>query len=275
MHSELISLFGLHIQSYGLCMAVGFVLCYWLARKLAALSGRRPDEVDTLILLAAASGIVGARIVYVAQNWTAEFAETPLRMFAFWQGGLVFYGGFLLAVAAFAVYARLKGERIFSLGDFCLVFVPLGHAFGRLGCFMHGCCFGGPSGDSALGVCFPPHSPAFVQQVAEGLISPYALKALPVWPTQLFEAAGCLVLFGVLWWVYRRWAKALPGIAVAVYALGYALLRFAGECFRNDPRGAEVLGMSFSQAVSVGLAAFGLAVIGIILLERRHGSKSA
>lgn len=275
MHSDLIEILGLKIQSYGLCMAVGFILCYWFARKLAKLSGRRPEEVDTLILMAAVTGVIGARIVFVAQNWATEFAANPMRIFAFWEGGLVFYGGLLLAIVAFIVYAKMKGERIFSLGDFCLVFVPLGHAFGRLGCFMHGCCYGALCGDSALGVCFPPRSPAFMNQVAQGLISPYALKSLPVWPTQLFEAAGCLLLFGALWWVYRQWAKTLPGLTVACYTLGYALLRFVGECLRDDPRGATVLEMSFSQAISVGLAAFGLVVIGIILWEHRNGSKSA
>lgn len=275
MHSDLIEILGLKIQSYGLCMAMGFILCYWFARKLAKLSGRRPEEVDTLILMAAVTGVIGARIVFVAQNWATEFAANPMRIFAFWEGGLVFYGGLLLAIVAFIVYAKMKGERIFSLGDFCLVFVPLGHAFGRLGCFMHGCCYGALCGDSALGVCFPPRSPAFMNQVAQGVISPYALKALPVWPTQLFEAAGCLLLFGALWWVYRKWAKTLPGLTVACYTLGYALLRFVGECLRDDPRGATVLGMSFSQAISVGLAAFGLVVIGIILWEHRNGSKSA
>lgn len=269
MHSELFSIFGITIQMYGLMMAIGFATCYFLLHRLARLTDRNPREIDTIVMISAICGVIGARIVYVCQNWKTEFADNPLLAFELWKGGLVFYGGLILALAGLAVYARHKGEKIRSLFDFCAVLLPLGHAFGRVGCFFHGCCFGGTC-DSPIGVRFPRLSPAWIHQVREALISPYSTQALPVWPTQLFEAAGCLVLTAGLWICYRK-ANRFPGLTCGIYAIGYAVLRFVIECFRDDPRGATVLGLTFSQMISIGLIGLGAAFILVSQKERVNG----
>lgn len=271
MHSELFTLFGFHLQMYGLMLALGFVSCYFLARRLARLTGRDPGEVDTLIMVAAIGGVVGARAVYVAQNWGDLFANDPLAAFMLWRGGLVFYGGFAVAALGIVAYGLLRREPLRRLLDFCVVFVPLGHAFGRLGCFFHGCCFGGVGG-GALGVCFPHGSPAWQHQVSKGLIGPYAPQALPVWPTQLIEAAGCALLFVALWWLYRT-RRRVAGLCCGVYAVAYAALRFVGECLRDDPRGDFHFGLSFSQCVSVALLLAGLGFLVMAFLERGHGTE--
>ncbi len=271
MHSELISLFGLHIQTYGLLMAVGFVLCYAMARRLARLTGRDVNEPDTLVMIAAIGGVVGARAVYVWQNWATEFAGQPLAAFLVWKGGLVFYGGFILAALGIVAYALAKHEPLRRLTDFCVVFVPLGHAFGRLGCFFHGCCFGGVCTVEGVGVRFPRLSPAWAHQVQQGQLREWAAQSLPVWPTQLFEAAGCALLFALLWWLYRT-RRGQAGLCTGVYCVGYALLRFAGECLRDDPRGATYWGLSFSQTISLGLLLAGLAFLSVTLWERTHGT---
>lgn len=275
MHSELFSLFGLHFQMYGLMLALGFAACYVSARKLAGLSGRNPGEVDTLILLAALCGIIGARAVYVFQNWEVEFADNPGAIFAVWRGGLVFYGGPLLAAVGLAIYATIKHERISNLLGFCVVFIPLGHAFGRIGCFFHGCCFGALC-ENALGVRFPQGSPAWLHQVGSHLISARAVKSLPVYPTQLLEAAGCLVLFIVLWTCYRKASEGVRAwLCLGVYMVCYALLRFGIEILRDDPRGAFVLGLSFSQWISLGLLVAGGLCLAVGYWERRHGTSES
>lgn len=271
MHSELISLFGLQIQTYGLLMAIGFVLCYVMARRLARLTGRDVNEPDTLVMIAAICGVIGARSVYVWQNWAAEFASQPLTMFHVWRGGLVFYGGFVLAAIGMVVYAAIKREPLLRLTDFCAVFVPLGHAFGRLGCFFHGCCFGGICPVEGLGVRFPRLSPAWLHQVREGQIGEWTTQTLPVWPTQLMEAAGCALLFALLWWLYRA-RNEVSGLCTGVYCVVYAVLRFAVECLRDDPRGATYWGLSFSQTISVGLLLVGLVLLFKTFLERKNGT---
>ncbi len=270
MFQEILLPFGLKLQAYGILLALGFLACYISARWVAKRSERNPNEVDTLIMLAAIGGVIGARIVFVIQNWEKLFAAQPLKAFAFWEGGLVFYGGLICAALAIAIYGLLKREDLRSLADYCLIFVPLGHAFGRLGCFFYGCCFGGRT-DSALGICFPKGSHAWQHQVAAGELSRYATQALPVWPTQLIEAAGCLILFFTLLLLYKT-QRLRTGLCAGVYCIGYACLRFIGECLRDDPRGAFHLGMSFSQLISCGLFIIGLTLIIMAIRTKQHGT---
>lgn len=270
MHSELFSIFGITIQMYGLMMAIGFSTCYFLLHRLARLTGRNPEEVDTIVMTSAICGVIGARIVYVIQNWETEFAANPLQAIELWKGGLVFYGGLILAVVGLAVYALRKREKILSLFDFCAVLLPLGHAFGRVGCFFHGCCFGGIC-ESGLGVRFPKLSPAWVHQVKTGAITQYSLQSLPVWPTQLFEAAGCLLLAIGLWFCYRKFTR-FSGLTCGIYCIAYAILRFIIECLRDDPRGATILTLSFSQMISIGLILLGTTFILLSQKERFNGS---
>lgn len=280
MRSDLFEVFGLQLHTYGLMLAIGFVLCYLLARRLAKLTGRDPGEVDTLIMVAAIGGLIGARLTYVAQFWGEpqgssglSFAEAPMQVFQLWKGGLVYYGGFIAAVLALFVYGLMRRGRepVRALLDYCVVFVPLGQAFGRVGCFFHGCCYGGRT-DCALGVCFPSGSPAWSAQVAAGDLSPYASHALPVWPTQLFEAAGCALLFAALWWVYKRRRDAL-GLCCGLYAMAYGALRFVGECLRDDPRGDLLFGLTFSQNVSLALMVLGLGFLWFAFRESKDGTE--
>ena len=273
MHSHLISLFGLDIQSYGVMLAIGFALCYALACRLARRLGRE-EPVDSVVMLAAVGGVIGARAVYVWQNWEAEFARHLDRIPMVWQGGLVFYGGFILALALIVIHRRLRSEPLWAATDFYAVFLPLGQAFGRVGCFLHGCCFGGVvQQGNWLGVCFPHGSPAWSHQVAEGALSPYATRSLPVWPTQLMEAAGCVALFVALWLICRKpWGRR-PGLCSGLYCLSYGVLRFVVETLRDDPRGARLLGLSFSQCVSLGLLAAGTLFVFYSFWRMRHGTK--
>lgn len=256
-------------------LALGFMACYFSAKRLARLTGRNETQIDFLVMTAIIGGVIGARLVYVIQFWGPEFTQHPQRIFAFWSGGLVFYGGFLLAALLLIIYAWLRRheEAPLRLLDFCVVFVPLGHAFGRLGCFMHGCCFGGRCDAShILAVRFPKYSPAWQQHVARHELPPTSDFSLPVWPTQVMEAAGLFVLFALLWWLYRR-QRLSAGILVALYSITYGLLRFGIEVLRDDPRGALHFSLTFSQLVSLGLIGFGLAILGYLFIKgSRHGT---
>lgn len=271
MHPEIFSIGGFTIQTYGLMMAIGFLLCYFLALHLAKRTGRNPDDVQHIVMIAAMSGVIGARIVYVWQNWQTEFAAQPLQMFAIWKGGLVFYGGFILAAIALLVYAYLKKERLIALADFCAIFVPLGHVFGRLGCFFFGCCFGKLAPDAWYAVSFPRGSPPWLHQVNAHQIYSFHNQSLPVCPTQLIEAAGCAVLFALLWWLYRRY-QSVTGLCTTVYCAGYALLRFGVEMLRDDPRGETYFGMSFSQTISVALFVIAFVLLLWMLKRKNHGT---
>jgi len=203
------------------------------------------------------SSVIGARTAYVWEHWTAEFADHPFDILRIDQGGLMFYGGLIAAALVLALYARVYRRHLFQITDLVLAVVPIGHAFGRLGCFMHGCCYGKIT-QSCVGVAFPSHSPAWWEQVSATppLIAQTALTSLPVIPTQLIESAANLVLFVVLYRLYPQRCSQ-RGFITGCYLVSYATLRFGIEYLRGDPRLA--LGpFSISQTISLGILALGI-----------------
>ena len=271
MFPDLVDLGFLHLKTYGACMATGFLLCWMLIEKL---SGRK--DLSNLLLSLMIGGVVGSRIAYVIEHWQAEFASNPAAIIRVDQGGLMFYGGFILSFVIFFVWCFVKKENPLKLADLLAAVIPLGHAFGRIGCFFYGCCYGRDS-DAWCAVTFPMGSPSWYE---------HGRRMVSVLPTQLFEAAALLVLFGVLMWVWRktvpsasshhssdRFAAAspvdttgagksgFPGMITGFYLVGYAVIRFGIEYLRGDPR-AAVGPFSISQAISIGMLIIGAGFIG-------------
>ncbi len=262
MFPDLIDVGFLHLKTYGACMAVGFILCWTLIERL---SGRK--DLSGLIVALMVSGVLGSRAAYVIEHWRAEFAANPLAVVRIDQGGLMFYGGLILAIVVFFAWCAWKREHPLRLADLLCTVIPLGHAFGRIGCFFYGCCYGKIS-DSPLAVAFPVHSPAWFEQFHAGLIGSAAKASLPVLPTQLFESAALFALFAVLLVLRRRVAER-PGILSGVYLIAYALLRFGMEYLRGDPR-AAVGPFSISQTISLGMIVLGGGLIAYGKSARHH-----
>ncbi|MCR5415109.1 MAG: prolipoprotein diacylglyceryl transferase [Kiritimatiellae bacterium] len=245
MHPILIP--GLPIQTYGLCVAVGMLLAW---KTVEFLSGRK--DLDTLVFLLLCAGIVGARVAHVVEYWHADgFDRDFAAAFQIWNGGLVFYGGLAAALLVFVAWCIAKKPDVLSLADALAVGVPLGHAFGRLGCFFFGCCWGRVS-SSPLAVSFPARSPVWWAQQRAGLVSATAARSLPVLPVQLFESAALFALFAVLVLLYRR----RRAWTAAAYLLGYGAMRFLMEFLRDDER-PSLFGLSSAQLFSVFLIALG------------------
>jgi len=223
--------------------------------------------VEMLLTWVMVSAIIGARGVYVMQHWTAEFAQNPLAVLRLDQGGLVYYGGFIGALIPYVAYTLYHRKNFFELADVSAAVLPLGQAFGRVGCFMHGCCFGKCS-DAWLAVSFPFRSPAWHEHLNAGLISPTAVRSLAVIPTQLIESVATLALFAVLFGLYPK-HYLRRGLIAGLYLVGYAVLRFFIEFLRGDPRGT-VGPFSTSQAISLLIFAGG---IGCIAFSFRYAKK--
>ena len=254
MHSILLQIGPLTLKAYGAMMALGFAAAWYAMVRLGRGTRRDADYCATLCVVLMLSGVAGARLAYVAEHWTAEFAGHPWRIVRIDQGGVMFYGGVAAATLALLLFVRRRRDRLFEVADLVLVALPLGHAFGRIGCFLHGCCHGrvwhGP-----LAVVFPADSPAWDVQCAARQILPTAPRSLPVVPTQLFEAAANLALFACLYVLYPR-VKRRSGVVAAIYLLAYPAIRFAIEPFRGDIR-MPVGPFSVGQAASLVLFAFG------------------
>lgn len=260
MYSELFHIGPLVLRSYGLCMALGFLFGWQAAVWLCKRTGQNAETLTSLLTWLMASAVLGARAAYVLEHWSAEFADNPLAILRIDQGGLMFYGGLVMASLPLIIYARVYHQHLFQITDLILAVVPIGHAFGRLGCFMHGCCYGKLT-HSCIGVSFPKGSPAWWEQAyaTPPLISQSVLESLPVIPTQLIESAANLFLFILLFTLYRRVYRQL-GLITGCYLIGYAVLRFSIEYLRGDPR--LVIGpFSISQTISIGLLCLGLACL--------------
>ena len=258
MHSELFSIGPITLHMYGLCMALGFLAGWRAVLYLCKRTNQNFDQLVMLLTWVMICAIVGARAVYVALNWTTEFAQNPLSIIRLDKGGLVYYGGLIGALIPYVGYALRFRKNFFELSDISAVVLPLGQAFGRLGCFMHGCCWGKQS-DTWLGLSFPKGSPAWWEQMNAGLIRETATESLPVIPTQLIESAATLALFAVLFSLYPK-HHPRRGLLSGLYLVGYAVLRFFIEYLRGDPR-AAVGPFSISQAISLAILAGGIGCI--------------
>ena len=265
MHPDLIA--GLPIKTYGFCMALGFLAAWQVLSWLCRRTGRQPEPLSNLLMLMLFSGIIGARLEYVREFWGREFASDLFRVFKVWEGGLVFYGGLILALVVFFVWCRVRRERMAPVADLFATVIPLAHAFGRVGCFFFGCCYGRESA-CACAVAFPRHSPAWNAQLEAGRILQSAQASLPVLPTQLFEAAAVLSLFAVLMFVFLRNWKRHPGFTTGCYLAGYACIRFGLEFLRDDMR-QHFGDVSIGQVISIGLFFLGITFVLVSLLRSR------
>ncbi|MGC4065862.1 MAG: prolipoprotein diacylglyceryl transferase [Polyangiaceae bacterium] len=169
-------------------------------------------------------------------------------------------------------YFRLKRDRFPFLraADMAGFAIPLGLAFGRMGCLLAGCCFGRPF-EGPWGISFPKFSPASDKQAQLGLLPSSAHESLAVHPTQLYESASALAIAAfLLLWFHPR--KRYDGQVFLAFVALYATARFIIEFLRSDDRGGS-FGLSTSQLI--GLLLLAASVSAHFLLVRRNNTSSA
>ena len=235
---------GLDVHSYGLLVAVGAIVGVLLALHQGRRMGFDAAAVLDLTFWALLAGIAGSRLLYVIVHMGdyarlcagAGMSRPALRALAdcaaplyVWQGGLVFYGGALAAGGVVLFYARRRSWPVGDVADLLAPSLALGHALGRVGCFLAGCCYGKIS---TLGVHFPPASVAYHELAGSALLAPDAPFTPALAPTQIYEAVGETLLFTLLIVLRRR--PRFSGSLALVYVMGYALLRAAVEVLRGD-----------------------------------------
>lgn len=259
MHPELfkIPLFGgIPVFSYGALVALAFVVgLLWIGydcRKRNLEAGRATDLAFYLILL----GVATSRLMYVLIEERARFFANPLTFFRIWEGGLVFYGGLIPAMFFAIWYMRRYRMRVLTYVDAFTPAVSIAHAIGRLGCFMAGCCYGREIGHNAwYALTFPAQARSF------------APPGIPLYPTQLMESFGELLIFTSLLLVRR--VKKFEGQLLATYLILYGILRLVTESLRGDAERGYVLPdvLSISAFISILMVASG--VIWYVLGWRR------
>ena len=256
---------GFAIYWYGILVAGGFLAGLWTASRRCVLDKLEGKVISDLGVWVIIAGMLGARAMHVLTYWDDQYAGGPLwQVLDFRSGGLVFYGGFIGAALAVILYIRLHGKQpLWKIADAFAPSIPLGHALGRLGCLMFGCCFG-TACDLPWAIQFPEHSPAFNLL---GQAPTDAAHSLYVHPTQIYSALLNVALYGGLAWLYRH--KRFDGQVFGLYLAGYSINRFVVEFFRGDYQ-AEQLWFGWvkpGQQLCLFLLPIGIALI--ILLRRR------
>ena len=242
----------LAIHWYGLMYLAGFMAFLWLGRiRIAMLSDARLNDklLDDLLFYGVLGVILGGRLGYVLFYKASYYFAHPLEIFAVWQGGMSFHGGFLGVLIAMMLFARRRKLSWLLITDFIAPLVPPGLAFGRLGNFINGELWGRPA-DAPWAMVFP------------------GVDDLPRHPSQLYEfALEGLLLFALLW-LYARKPRPI-GMVSGLFLVGYGSFRFLVEYTRepDDFLGLLSLGMSMGQWLSLPMAFAG--VLLMVLSNRR------
>ncbi|MDP2989672.1 MAG: prolipoprotein diacylglyceryl transferase [Kiritimatiellota bacterium] len=222
------------IYWYGVMIAAAFLAFITHLSMLGRREGRSYAFVSDLGFWVMVAGIIGARIAYVLANLN-YFIKDPTLIIRVDQGGLIYYGGFLGAVLAAVIYARVKRAPFRPFADFVITALPLGQAIGRIGCFLNSCCYGTPG---TWPWCV----------VVDGVERH---------PAPLYETIFCLAVYGILLWYYRQ--RPRSGRVFALYLILYPLGRFLLEFWRGDER-LHWLGMNVAQELSLVLLATGILI---------------
>jgi len=235
--------FGIHW--YGLMYLVGFIAFIVLGKMRArrdAWRGWNDVMVDDAMFFGALGVVLGGRMGYVLFYQTDYFLQHPLEIFAVWQGGMSFHGGFVGVVVAMILFARKYQKNWLSLMDFVAPLVPLGLGAGRLGNFINGELWGRPT-YTDWGMVFPQ------------------VDNLPRHPSQLYEfALEGLLLFAVLW-LYSAKPRS-TGKVSALFLIGYGAFRFIAEFTRQPDANLGLLSLGFSMGQWLSLP---MLLAGVIL----------
>ena len=273
------------VHWYGIFIGIGFLVSFRLLLSLKKYADLTTDQIYNISMIALFAGIFGARAFYVVQNWSQFSGRGLWAILNVHEGGLVFYGGFIAGFIAECVYAKwpvvrrklgLKEKKsadgeaprkcisILALLDILGPAMALAHAFGRISCFMQGCCFGKPAPSwFPLAVRFPSGSPAafrypsFVSGGSE-----------PVFPVQLFESAGNILMCVVLLFLLKK--REFAGTIGGIYLMMYGVMRFLLEFMRGDHTDS-ILGLTPSQFIAVAIAI--PAGVVVFFTARRLGRK--
>jgi phosphatidylglycerol:prolipoprotein diacylglycerol transferase len=244
------------VHGFGLMVVLGFYAGLLLAAWRSKREKLDPEVMYDLALWLLVGGLIGARLFYVAEYW-GEKVTSWVEIFKVWEGGIVFYGSVFGATAAFFLRRVLRPFPVLATLDALAPSVALGIGFGRIGCFLNGCCYGDLCDIPWLSVRFPQDTLPWLAERAQGLIPHDAPWTLPLHPTQLYSAFDGLILFALLsaYFPLRR----RDGEVIAILMIAYPITRILIEQLRND-ESAFVAGLTIAQAISLVLFLAGLAL---------------
>lgn len=240
------------IRSYGVMLIIGFLVGYWLASRRAERFGIKRSQVADMAIWALLAGIVGARVGWVVQEF-GYYLKNPVEIFKLTEGGMTSYGGILFAFLAVWIWSRIAKVRLSNVLDLLAAPALVMHGFGRIGCFLNGCCYGAP--------CSLPWAVS---------VHPDSGSAYMGHPAQLYDtlmaffAAGMLLLYERATLQNRR-----PGQYASLFFILYGVTRFVYEFFRAGYSSTSSLGLPITDAQIAAAAMIFIGAIWFAIAARR------
>ncbi|MBN2383668.1 prolipoprotein diacylglyceryl transferase [bacterium] len=264
MHPILIHIGPIPIRSYGFMIVCGFLVGVWLAIRRGRKVGITPETVIDLCFAILLSALIGSKLLHLIIFWPDYLVDIPrlrhhpIDLFVYLGSGLIFFGGLIAAIPTAIFFVRKRKLGIWTVADVLAPSIPLAHGFGRIGCFLAGCCFGK--------LCEAPWAVTFHNP------NSMAPLGIPLHPTQLYSAFWNFSLAAILLLLGPRLKRS--GQLFWMYILLYPIGRFVIEFYRADQRGFILSGaLSTSQFIGIVLVLVAIAAQCVLLLHKPKSLK--
>jgi len=248
MFPRLIQIGSFYLPTYGVILAIAYLVGIWLLRRKARDEGLPEQKIFDFSLYVLAAAILGAKALLVIVEWR-HYVENPRSLVEVLRSGGVFYGGLIAATTVGIWYMKKHRLPAWKIADMGAPSIALGEAIGRWGCFAAGCCYGKQT--------TVPWAVVFTDPAAQANVG--TPLGIPLHPTQLYESGAELLILIVLLATERR-GRPFPGRTFWLYMVLYAISRYIIEFYRGDPRGF-IFGFSTSQFISLLLAPLAIAML--------------
>lgn len=243
MRKVLFEIFGIKFYSYGLMIAIGIIVAGIIMTKMAKKKGYNEDNIFYLIVTAVISGVLGGKLLYILVEIKSILNDPSILLDI--GNGFVIYGAIIGGALGVFIYCKIKKWNVLEVLDLAMPTVALAQGFGRIGCFLAGCCYGAET-KLTMGVEFPADS--------------LAPSGIHIHPTQLYSSFFDFVLAGILFLYATKNNK--NGKITSLYLIIYSIGRFLIEFLRNDPRGGMGV-LSTSQIISIVALILGIVLFNI------------
>jgi len=244
MLPELFKIGNFPVRSFGVLLLIGFAIGTWVATRRAAKYGIDKDSLATLAIWAVVMGVIGARVFWVLQEWS-YYSENPGHILKLTEGGMTSYGGIVFALATVLIWCRRTKTRFTDTFDLLAAPALIMHGFGRIGCFLNGCCYGSPCELPWAVTVHPESGPLYLGH-----------------PAQLYDTLMAFAGAALLLWIEkRRLATRRPGSYGAMFFVFYGISRYVYELFRSGYSSQSTWGVSLTdaQVLAVGMVLLGIA----------------
>lgn len=250
MKNDLFSIGGFTIHGYGLMIGLGIIAAYLLTEYRANKKGMNSDVLVSIAIWGVAGGLIGAKLLYYITVFDEILADPGMLLDL--GDGFVVYGGIIGGILGGYALTRLKKLPFLQYADLVMPSVALAQGFGRIGCFLAGCCYGLPT-DGACAIVFTH--------------SDFAPNGIPLIPTQLISSGLDFLHCGLLIWASSRFKS--DGCVAALYLICYSAGRFVLEFFRGDLIRGAVGNLSTSQFISLFIFVFGIGMLAFCMKRRK------